>query len=190
MNNHALIAIDRNALTEISTLDDVNAHINETLNRYNVGIEINWKQGLGFSKMFHTACDTAKMTSDKKVRGALFKRVQAIFINEGLNDLIEATMRKFGYQPRFGGSTKVGVVTMKFVPEFKHTGKDADPVAKVANAMVDERAAQARLQAAEAKALALAEREVKLAAALKERYGIVDIDVEVLGDKPEEPKAE
>jgi hypothetical protein len=179
MNNHALITIDRNELNAIDTLDRVNEHINAKLKQYDVPVTINWRAGLGFSKMATEAFDAAGFTKDKKERTAMFKRIQAIFINEGLNDLIEAAMRKFGYQPRFGGSTKAGVVSMKFVPEHKLHGEKADPVAKVANAMVDEQAKVLRIQAAEQRALENGQRAAKLAQVLKDKFGVVDIDAEV-----------
>lgn len=179
MNNHSLIAIDQNQLATIETLEAVNEHINTTLGRYNINLQINWKQGLGFSKMFNEACDKASFTSVKKERSTLFKKVQAVFVREGLNDLIEATMRKFGYQARFGGSTKTGDVTMKFVPSSKTQGEKLDPVSKVVNSLADEAAQAARIQNAEAKALEAGARAAKLAQVLKDKYGVVDIEAEV-----------
>jgi hypothetical protein len=171
MNTHGLINIDRNELTNIDSLEAVNQYINSTLGRYNIALEIDWKLGVGFSKMVVEAQDRAGFSKDKRDRSAQFKKVQAIFINEGLNNLIEAVMRKFGYQPRFGGSTKAGVVSMKFVPEHKTQGEKADPVAKVANQMLTDKVQADRIKFQD-------DRILKLEGVLKSR-GVVDIEAEV-----------
>ena len=166
MNNHALISINRNELGTIDQLDKVNEHINSALKRYGISLTVNWSTGKSFSKLVTEAIDeydkVNKTTTEKATRTTLFKRVQGVFINEGLNDLIEAVVRRLGYQPRFSGSTKTGTVNMKFVPSDK---KDSDAVGKVAVGMQKEKVQADRVKALEDYA---------------KSQGIVDIDAEII----------
>jgi hypothetical protein len=67
-----------------------------------------------------------------KTRRTEFNSVRAVFILEGLNDLIEAGLRKLGYQPRFQGAGKDGKATMHYIAPHKQddvVGKRATELA-------------------------------------------------------------
>jgi hypothetical protein len=142
MSSQALIVTQVNhpLLAELNTAKDVDRigeYINKVLSAHDSTkhVELDWKAPEGKSTDEPmTLNQLVKRSQDKrklgmvngqvdkdgaKLRRTEFNAVRAVFILEGLNDLIEAGLRKVGYQPRFQGAGKDGKATMHFVPPAK-----------------------------------------------------------------------
>jgi len=147
--SNALITIDENnaTLSAFQSIDAVYTYINEALGRYSdlAGLTFKWEKGKSLSKMVAEAQDGAGIA--KAERSAQFRKIRAIFINEGLNDLLEAMFRKLGGKGQFAGVTKNGVANFKFVPQTLANGK-RDAVLKEADAIYKETVANRTVQSA------------------------------------------
>jgi hypothetical protein len=142
--NNSIIKFDATKLATVNSINDVNAYINDVLSNYDAtkDVVLDWEapseekpEPMTLSKLVAKSQDgrLSKETKEgKAARTAEFRAVRAIFINEGLNDLIEGALRKLGYQARFEGASKTGVATMKFVPPTKQN----DPIGKKAAELV------------------------------------------------------
>jgi hypothetical protein len=136
--------------TEVTSMDLLNAHIAKTLARYNDTKHMNLvysepkEDDKGFvvpmtlSQLVKRDQDARGLSNEgapaKKVRKTEFDAVKAIFINEGINDLIEALLRYLGYQNRFAGYSKSGVATFQMLPKWKQN----DVVGKKSTALAIE----------------------------------------------------
>jgi hypothetical protein len=142
-----LMKFDGQALATIERVEDLNQYINDVLARYDEtrNVKLNWdeynedpakRQAQSLSKMVSISQDKREMgktsKEDKAARTAEFRAVRGVFINEKLNDLIEAFYRKLGYQSRFTGIAKNGTGSVQFVPP-SVASKDA--VGKAAKAL-------------------------------------------------------
>lgn len=176
--NGAIVSYNAEALKDFNAIDDLNAKIARVFRDYDVDLTLKFEWGKNFSKMVAEAQDAKGMPKEgkvaKDVRRDQFRKVQALFINEGVNVIIEALMHKLGYQPRFGGIAKTGDVNVKFVTVGR---KETDVVGKVAVAQAKDKALVDRNRKTEARALALEN-------ALKAR-GVVDVEAEILSAKSE-----
>lgn len=132
-----LITVDYSAVQNFETIDALYAHINSALAKYPdlSKLTFKWEKGKSLSKMVSEAQDAAGI--EKKARTEQFRRIRAIFVNEGINDLIEAVYRKLGAKAQFAGVTKTGIGNFKFVPQTLWNGK-TDAVLKQAATMASE----------------------------------------------------
>jgi hypothetical protein len=144
--------------TQVTTMDLLNAHIAKTLARYTDTKHMNLvysepkENDKGFvvpmtlSQVVKRDQDARGMSNEggpaKKARKVEFDSVRAIFINEKLNDMVEALLRYLGYQNRFTGYTKGGVATFQMLPPWKQNdavGKKADSLAIETRQIASER---------------------------------------------------
>jgi hypothetical protein len=136
---NSLITVDYSdsTLASFKSIDALYDYINQSLSKYSdlANLTFKWERGKSLSKMVTEAQDGAGIA--KAARAAQFKRIRAIFVNEGINDLIEAVYRKLGAKSQFAGVTKTGIGNFKFVPPTLANGKQ-DAVLKVAESMAAE----------------------------------------------------
>ena len=151
MANNALITVDHDnaTLSAFESVDAVYSYINEALGKYTdlANMTFKWEKGKSLSKMVSEAQDGIGV--EKKARAEQFRRIRAIFINEGINDLLEAVFRKFGAKAVFGSVSKTGVASFRFIPPTLANGK-VDAVIKQANAMQTETRSKRMEQTAKA----------------------------------------
>lgn len=143
---NSLITID----TQVTTMDLLNEHIAGTIARYSDTKHMTLvysepkEDDKGFaipmtlSQVVKRDQDARGMSNEgakaKAARKVEFDAVKAIFINEGINDMIEALLRYLGYQNRFTGYSKSGVATFQLLPPWKQN----DGVGKKAKALAVE----------------------------------------------------
>jgi len=137
MSNNALITVDESTLAAFNSIDAVYAHIATQLSKYEGlgALTFTWEKGKTLSKTVSEAQDGAGIP--KAQRAEQFRKVRAIMINEGLNDLLEAMFRKLGGKGSFQGVGKNGVANFKFIPPVLANNK-VDAVIKAANALETE----------------------------------------------------
>jgi hypothetical protein len=144
MTNNIIKFDGTGALANIQQVDDLNTYINDVLARYDAtkGVKLNWqpftedaakREAQSLTKLVSASQDARGLgktsKEEKSKRTEEFRAVRGVFINEGLNDLIEAFFRKLGYQTRFTGIAKNGTGNVQFVPP---TAAAKDAVGKAA----------------------------------------------------------
>jgi hypothetical protein len=156
--SNSIIKFDATTLANINTIDDVNAHINKVLASYDAtkNVVLDWEapsedkpEPMTLSKLVAKSQDgrlSKESKEGKAARTAEFRAIKAIFINEGINDLIEGALRKLGYQARFEGASKTGVATMKFVPPTKQNDVVGKAAGTMKGAMINARIRQALIE--------------------------------------------
>lgn len=124
-----LITVDTSVVAKLGTIDALNKHITSVLARHedtkDITLEYSDTESNSLSQVMRRNWEKRPdMQGDKNKtkRTNEMRALKAVFIAEGINDLIEAWFHYNGYQRRFTGTSKVtakgtgGIGGMQFVP--------------------------------------------------------------------------